>query len=351
MNRLQEVLIDADLSLLDAIQVLDKSALQILLVVDENSKLLGSVTDGDIRRAILRGVTLETSIANVMNTFPIILEAGAGRDVALSLMRSRSIHCVPIVDQSFRVVGLETETRLLWRGVEETTVVIMAGGLGMRLRPLTESVPKPMLQVNGTPMLEHIIGRLAEQGFRHFCLSVNYRSEVIKDYFGEGKSRGLDITYIEEDKPLGTGGALSLLPESNVSERIIVMNGDLLTTLNFRQLLDFHADQGGVATMAVRDYSIRVPYGVVQTEGTKFVDLVEKPAHSYFVNSGIYVIDAECLQLIPDNKFFDLPDLFKLLRKKDKRVTVFPVREEWIDIGSLQDYNLVNKTDVGIKEA
>lgn len=350
MNQLQEVLVNTKLSLLEAIQVLDESALQILLVVDERSTLLGTVTDGDIRRAILRGVTFEAPVLNAMNTSPVTLEADAGREVVISLMRSNSVHCVPVVDQSFRVVGLETETRLLWRGVEETTVVIMAGGLGMRLRPLTESVPKPMLQVHGTPMLEHIIGRLAEQGFRRFCLSVNYRSEVIKDYFGDGKSRGVDIAYIEEEKPLGTGGALSLLPALNVPERIIVMNGDLLTTLNFRELLGFHSDQGGVATMAVRDYSIRIPYGVVQTEGARFVDLVEKPAHSYFVNSGIYVLDAECLKLIPDNEFFDLPDLFKLLRENNKRVTVFPVREEWVDIGSLRDYKLVNKTDVGVEE-
>ncbi|MCI5116448.1 MAG: CBS domain-containing protein [Candidatus Electrothrix sp. AW2] len=350
MNQLQEVLVDTKLSLLDAIKVLDESALQILLVVDESNTLLGTVTDGDIRRAILRGVILETPVVNAMNTSPITLEAGAGRDVAMSLMRNNSIHCVPVVDQLFRVVGLETETRLLWRDVEETTVVIMAGGLGMRLRPLTESVPKPMLQVNGTPMLEHIMSRLAEQGFRRFCLSVNYRSEIIKDYFGDGKSRGVDITYIEEEKPLGTGGALSLLPASNISERIIVMNGDLLTTLNFRQLLDFHDDQRGVATMAVRDYSIRVPYGVVQTDGEKFVDLVEKPAHSYFVNSGIYVVNSECLKFVPDDVFFDLPDLFKLLRKRDKRVIIFPVREEWVDIGSLRDYKLVNKTNVGVGE-
>lgn len=340
MKRFQDITISPGSSILQAIETLNSTSLQVLLVVDRDMHLLGTVTDGDIRRGILRGLGLDAAIDNAMNTHPITIGRDIGRDAALSLMRSKSIHCVPVVDESRRVVGLETETRLLWQGIEDTWVVLMAGGLGMRLRPLTESVPKPLLEVNGKPMLEHIIGRLAEQGFRRFFLSVNYKSEMIKGHFGDGAGYGVEISYIEEDKPLGTGGALSLLPADGMSDNIIVMNGDLLTTLNFRQLLDFHRAHGGVATMAVRDYSIRVPYGVVQVDDENFIDVVEKPAHSYFVNAGIYVIGSEQLQHIPKEVFFDLPDLFGLLKMQGKKVTVFPLREEWRDIGNFQDYEL-----------
>jgi len=273
-----------------------------------------------------------------MNTDPVTIGQDEGRDAALLLMRSRSIHCVPVVDASLRVVGLETESRLFWQGIEDTCVVLMAGGLGMRLRPLTEAVPKSLLAVNGKPMLEHIIERFVEQGFRRFFLSVNYKSEMIRNYFGDGSDWGVEIDYIEEDKPLGTGGALSLLPAQGISDNIIVMNGDLLTTLNFRHLLDFHSTHDGAATMCVRDYSIRVPFGVVKVDGEYFVDVVEKPAHSCFVNAGIYVIASDQLQHIPKDLFFDLPDLFGLLKAQGKKVTVFPLREDWRDIGSFQDY-------------
>lgn len=342
MKILQKIFITSDTSVMDAIKVLDRSALQILLVVDQDNRLLGTMTDGDIRRGILRGVDLKTFVSGIMNINPVTISSGASRDVVLALMRSRSIHCIPVVDELLRVVGLETESRLLWQGAENTRVVLMAGGLGMRLRPLTESVPKPLLEVNGKPMLEHIIDRFVEQGFRHFFLSVNYKSEMIRDHFGNGANRGIEIDYVEENKPLGTGGALSLLPQQGLSDNIIVMNGDLLTTLNFRQLLDFHRANGGVATMAVRDYSFRVPYGVVQIQGERFVNVIEKPAHSYFVNAGIYVIDSNQLQHIPENIFFDLPDLFGLLREQDEKVTVFPVREDWRDIGSHQEYERAN---------
>lgn len=338
VKKLKDVLVSPDMYVLDAIKALDSTALQILLVVDQDGYLLGTVTDGDIRRSILHGFDLNAPVSNVMNVHPMTVASDLGRDAALSLMLSKGIHSVPVIDGAGQVVGLETESHLLWQGVENTCVVLMAGGLGMRLRPLTESVPKPLLEVNGKPMLEHIISRFAEQGFRRFFLSVNYKSEMIREHFGDGLDRNIEIAYIEEEKPLGTGGALSLLPFEGLSDNIIVMNGDLLTTLNFRQLLDFHREHGGVATMGVRDYSIRVPYGVVHIDGEEFVDVVEKPAHSYFINAGIYVVDSDQLRHIPRNEFFDLPELFGRLKAQGRRVTVFPLREEWRDIGSFQDY-------------
>lgn len=340
MKSFQDVLIEPSMLIIDAIKTLDKTALQILLIVDSNGKLQGTVTDGDIRRGILRDIDLNEPVSKVMNITPITIDQSLEHEAAVNLMRKRSIHCLPVVDTNGCVVGLETESHLLWQGIEETCVVLMAGGKGMRLRPLTESIPKPLLEVNGKPMLEHIIARFAEQGFRRFFLSVNYRSEMIKAHFGDGKAHGVEISYLDEEIPLGTGGALSLLPSEGLSEDIIVMNGDLLTTLNFRQLLDFHRIHAGVATMAVRDYSFRVPYGVVKVDGEAFLDVIEKPAHSYFVNAGIYVLNRDQLQQIPRDAFFDLPDLFGLLKAKGEKVTVFPVREEWRDVGSHEDFAL-----------
>ncbi len=335
-------MVAADVSIYCAIKALDASALQVLLVVDNSVHLTGTITDGDIRRAILRGCSMEEPISSVMNANPVTVDPKTGRDEVLSIMRAESIHCVPVLDVDGCVVGLETDTGSLLEGIEDTCVVLMAGGLGMRLRPLTESVPKPMLDVKGKPMLEHIIGRFVEQGFRRFYLSVNYKSELIRQHFGDGAGFGVNISYIDELKPLGTGGALSLLPTDELSENIIVMNGDLLTTLNFRQLLDFHNTHNGHATMCVRDYSFQLPYGVVHSDGMRFVDIVEKPAQSCFVNAGVYVLRSSELQHIPRDNFFNLPDIFARLKAQDKTVSVFPVREEWRDIGNFHDYELAN---------
>lgn len=341
LGQILDILVAPELPVIEAIKVLDKGALQILLVVAEDNRLLGTVTDGDIRRGILHGLDLNSPIATAMNANPVSIGDDASWDRARTLMRARSIHCLPVLDANGIVVGLKTETRLLWQGVEDTIVVLMAGGLGMRLRPLTESIPKPLLSINGKPMLEHIIRRFAEQGFRRFFLSVNYRGEMIKDHFGDGASFGVDIAYVEESKRLGTGGALSLIPPDRLSENIIVMNGDLLTTLNFRHFLDFHRGSGGGATMAVREYVFRVPYGVVRVEEERFVDMVEKPAHAFFVNAGIYAIQRDRLALVPKDEFFDLPDLFAALKAKGEKLAVFPLREDWRDIGSREDYEEV----------
>lgn len=343
MKQLDDILIPPSTSIFEAIKAIDAGSLQILLIV-ENGHLTGTVTDGDIRRSILRGLSTDEPVTRVMNANPVTVNPATSRGDILALMHAESIHCVPVINDSGCIVGLETDSSSLLEGIEDTHVVLMAGGLGMRLRPLTESVPKPMLAVNGKPMLEHIIERFVGQGFRRFYLSVNYKSELIRQHFGDGTDFGVTISYLDESKPLGTGGALSLLPTEDISENIIVMNGDLLTTLNFRQLLDFHNLQGGHATMCVRDYSFQVPYGVVQADGADFIDIVEKPAHTCFVNAGVYVIRVSELKHIPDNVFYDLPDIFGQLKAQGKSVTVFPVREDWRDIGNFHDYELANSS-------
>lgn len=338
MKQLKEILISPDVTLYQAVEAIGAGALQILLVVDESGRLLGSVTDGDIRRSILKNRSMDDPVSQAMNSKPVVASVGTPREVVLSLMQAKSIHCVPIVDALGCVVGLETETRLLWEGVENTWVVLMAGGLGMRLRPLTEETPKPMLPINGKPILEGILERFLEQGFRKFFISVNYKAEMIQGYFGDGEKWGAEISYLHEDKRLGTAGALSLLPKNNVPENLIVMNGDLLTTVDFRQFLDFHKKGKSLASMCVRDYSMQVPYGVVEVEGHNFAGITEKPAHRYYINAGIYLFRSGVLKEVPEGEFLDITTLFEQLKDQNHSLSVFPMRENWLDIGDVKEY-------------
>jgi len=338
MKQLKEIFISPNATLYQAVESIGAGALQILLVVDEAGILLGSVTDGDIRRSILQGRNMDASIEHAMNSEPVVAQIGASREFVLSLMQAHVIHCIPIVDEQGRVVGLETETRLLWEGVEDTWVVLMAGGLGMRLRPLTEERPKPMLPINGKPILEGILERFLEQGYRKFFISVNYKAEMIEDYFGDGSRWGAEISYLHEDKRLGTAGALSLLPDRDVPEHILVMNGDLLTTVDFRQFLDFHKKTKAQASMCVRDYSMQVPYGVVEVDGHRFEGIKEKPAHRYYINAGIYLLSSSVLEEVPEDEFFDITSLFEKLKRQEQSLSVFPMRENWLDIGDVNEY-------------
>jgi len=342
MKQLKEVIVRPRTSILQAIKAIDASALQILLVVNDDGRLLGSVTDGDIRRAILQGLDLSEPVSEVMNTTPVSVLKGTPREVVLSLMQIKEIHCIPIVDSEGTVVGLETESRLLWQGIEDTWVVLMAGGLGMRLRPLTENKPKPMLPVDGKPILKGILDRFLEQGFRKFFISVNYKADIIREYFGDGSKWNCEISYLQESKRLGTAGALSLLPRDNISRDIIVMNGDLITTVDFRQFLDFHQKTSSCACMCVRDYSMEIPYGVVEVEGYQFKGVTEKPAHRYYINAGIYILRSTVINNVPNNQLFDITDLFENLHKNGDSVSVFPMRESWVDIGDLNEYERAN---------
>ena len=342
MKRLKDTLLHRDATILQAMEQLDRTALQILLVVDGDDRLLGSITDGDIRRALLEGSKLDRPVAEIMRTNPATIAVDTPRERALALMREKGIHSIPVLDHQGRVVALESENHLLWRGVESSWVVLMAGGLGMRLRPLTESLPKPMLPVNGTPILERILNRFVEQGFRRFFVSVNYRAEIIKSHFGDGSRWGVELSYLEEDQRLGTAGALSLLPTENRAPHILVMNGDILTSVDFRRFLDFHRETEADGSMCVRDYSIEVPYGVVEAEGHRYCGMTEKPAHHYYINAGIYALNSSMVDLVPRETFFDITELFEVMRSKRKRISVFPMREQWQDVGNVREYQKAN---------
>jgi dTDP-glucose pyrophosphorylase len=325
----------------EAIEVIDAAGLQIALVADEEGQLLGTVTDGDVRRAILRGISLEDPVRRVMNENPTTARAQDDREALLALMRQRRLHQIPVLDATWRVVGLEVLDDLLKPQPKTNPVVLMAGGLGSRLRPLTDECPKPLLRVGTKPILETILEAFIEHGFNRFYVSVNYKAEMIEAYFGDGSRWGATIEYLREKERLGTAGALSLLPEPPV-EPVFVMNGDLLTRLNFAHLLDFHTAHGSVATMCVREYEMQVPYGVIKTRSHRILDIHEKPTERYLVNAGVYVLQPDALALIPRDRSFDMPDLFKRLMDRGGDTAVFPIREYWMDIGQMDDFHRAN---------
>ena len=334
--------VDASATLREVIAVIDRGELQITLVVDEKRRLLGTITDGDVRRGLLRGLGLDALAGRVMTTDAITVTEDLTFNEDSWLLHKRLARRIPMVGADGVVVGLALpEDELVAQGVPNR-VVIMAGGLGTRLGKLTEHTPKPLLKVGTKPILETILESFLAQGFRHFHISVNYKAQMIEDYFGDGSSWGAEISYLRETQRLGTAGALSLLPRPEAP--IVVMNGDLLTKVNFRQMLEFHRIHRQKATVAVRKYDVRVPFGVVELRRDEITRIVEKPEYNFFVNAGIYLLDPECLPLVPYNQFFDMPDLLKALIADDAKVGSFPLHEYWLDVGRLDDFETANLT-------
>lgn len=337
MTNWRQITLLPNASLGDAIAAIDKGALQIALVADPAGKLVGTVTDGDVRRAMLRGASMGTSLSEVMNSQPHTMSVGASRRDVRAFITRHGIHQVPIVNGMGVLVGLEHIDALLTAEDRPNWVVLMAGGMGKRLMPLTEHIPKPMLPLGGRPVLETILEGFLDQGFSRFFLSVNYMAEAIHDHFGDGERWGVQIEYLREDKPLGTAGALSLLPEKP-SHPIIVMNGDLLTRADFNRVLAHHQVENSVATMVVREYEHQIPYGVVHTEGSRISSLSEKPVHRCFINAGMYVLSPAALRVVPQDTFFDMPSLFSALVEKGDPASVYPLRDYWLDIGRLEEF-------------
>jgi dTDP-glucose pyrophosphorylase len=341
MKDWKELLVSPSTSIIETMQNIDQTAAQIALVVDDDFRLLGTVTDGDIRRGILRGISLDDQVSKVMNKNPITMKKGASKQEIKMMFQEKKLRQLPILNKNNQVVDVIFSDVLLDSVSFDNWIVLMAGGLGTRLRPLTENIPKPMLTIGTKPILQTILESFIEHGFHQFYFSVNYKREIIKEYFGDGLEWGVSIQYLDEDQRLGTAGALSLFTEKP-TKPIIVMNGDILTKVNFQQLLQFHEESDSIATMCVREYQHQVPYGVVRTKGTRLCSIEEKPIERYFVNAGIYVLNPEVLELIPKNKYFDMPSLFELLIKLQKKTNVFPIREYWLDIGKMHDFEKAN---------
>lgn len=339
MNDWKQTIVSPQTSLRDTIACIDRSTFQVALVQNNENMLVGIVTDGDIRRAILRGLDLSIEIKEVMNANPKTAHESATSEELLRLMKKEALHHLPLVNDDGFLVSLITLDELVGSIEKSNPVVIMAGGLGRRLYPLTEKTPKPMLLVGGKPILETILESLVSAGFNKFYIAVNFKAEKIKDHFGDGTKWGIDIEYIHENIRLGTAGALSLLPDLP-SEPIIVMNGDILTNVSYDGLLQFHNQNRAVATMAVRKYDFEVPYGVVNLEGSTIKGIEEKPVQNFFVNAGIYVLSPEVLSHVPANEFYDMPTLFeKLIANDNKRVSAYPLREYWLDIGISDEFD------------
>ncbi|WP_337221483.1 nucleotidyltransferase family protein [Vibrio cholerae] len=334
------VLIKPDNSIRDALEIINNEALRVALVVDNNQHLVGVVTDGDIRRGLLKNLTLADPVSLVMNLSPTTAQAGTRRDLLIELMEKKSILSIPLVDDKGKVVGLETLHGALYRPKHQNPVFLMAGGFGTRLRPLTDKCPKPMLKIGDKPILETVIRSFIKAGFVNFYISTHYMPELIQEHFGDGSDLGINITYVHEQTPLGTGGALGLLPK-DLPEGLplIMMNGDVLTKVDFQRLLDFHLSHDADATMCVRDYDYQIPYGVINGEGNKITSMVEKPIQRFFVNAGIYVVSPRVFQSVEKNKKIDMPTLLEQHMQERNNILMFPIHEYWLDIGRMDDFN------------
>lgn len=349
MKNWEQVLLSPESTIREAIKAIDASSLQIALIVDAGRLLLGTVTDGDVRRGILKSISLDRPVTEIMNPNPTVANLGDTRDSLLQTMKLKEIRQVPLLDKNRCVAGIEILNNLILPRERDNRVVLMAGGMGSRLRPLTSDCPKPLLEVGNKPILETILENFIEYGFRHFYLSVNYKAEMVKDHFRDGSAWGVDIRYIHEEKPMGTAGPIGLLPEK-VEHPLLVMNGDLLTKVNFQQLLDFHLEHQAQGTMCVREYDFQVPYGVVRLEKHRLLQIEEKPVQRFFVNAGIYVLEPGALKHIPHGDYFDMTDLFAKIIAQGSETAAFPIREYWIDIGRLDDLERAKGEYPGIFE-
>ncbi len=326
----------ASACLQQAIQNLDESALQIVLVVDQANRLVGTITDGDIRRGLLRGLTMSSAIESVIHRNPLVVPPAMPYDAVLQLMLANNIRQLPIVDEAMHLHGLHSLDDLSAPAERENIMVIMAGGQGTRLRPHTENCPKPLLPVAGKPMLEHIIERAKSEGFRSFVLATHYLGHMIEDYFGDGGRWQVEIEYLREETPLGTAGAISILPRRPTAS-FVVTNGDVLTDIGYSELLDFHGRHGAMATMSVRLHEWQHPFGVVHTKGVEIVSFEEKPVVRTHVNAGVYALDPSALDVLSRAEFCDMPTLFARLQEQGQRTIVYPMHEPWLDVGRPED--------------
>jgi len=337
----QKTVLGIDSTIEQAIRNLDHSALKIVLIVDKEGSLAGTLSDGDIRRSLLRGMNLKNSVFEVMNRNPFVVPPEIKRDLVLQLMVVNGINQIPVVNDKRKVVGLHLWSEINSPPSRPNIMIIMAGGIGSRLRPYTENCPKPMLSVAGKPMLVHIIERAKLEGFSNFLISLGYLGEMIESYFGFGDNFGVNIDYLREDSPLGTAGALSLLypiPEDS----FVVTNGDVITDIRYGELLDFHTRYDAAATMALRLHEWQHPFGVVQTEGVEIVGFEEKPIARSHINAGIYALSPCSLNFLKNGEHCDMPTLFQRLRENLKRTVAYPMHEPWLDVGRPDDLSFAN---------
>jgi len=352
MINLDKLHLTVDSTLADTLKVIEQGKVKLALVINEQKQLLGTISDGDIRRAILAGMNLNCTIEEVYCKNPSVAHVGNTRDYMVNLCIKNQIHQVPILNEHGQVVKLEILDNLLSVKKYNNKVILMVGGLGKRLRPLTKDTPKPMLCIGGKPILQTIVEQLLRCGFFNIIMCVGYKSNIIQDFFGDGSNLGVNIEYIVENKRMGTAGALSLLSrEQEPDLPFILMNGDLLTNIGFDSLMDFHMSNNGEATISVKEYDFQIPYGVVNLQKGLVSSIEEKPMHNFFVSAGIYVLNPSLISQINKDQYLDITTLFERLIKLNVAITTFPIAEYWLDIGRKEEYDRANLEYSGVFSA
>jgi len=338
----RQAILPANATIGQAIRNLNKIAIKIVLVADETGVLEGTISDGDIRRGLLKGLDLNSPVAGIIRRDPLVVPPELGRELVMQLMVANKIQQIPVIDEQHHVVGLHLWEEITTPPARPNLMVIMAGGMGTRLRPHTENCPKPLLPVAGKPILEHIIDHAKREGFTHFVLAIHYLGHLIEAHLGNGERLGVQIEYLREETPLGTAGALGLLnplPEAS----FVVTNGDVITDIRYGELLDFHTRYAASATMAVRIHEWQHPFGVVQTQGADIIGFEEKPIARSHINAGVYALDPVALSVLTADTHCDMPTLFERLQGKAKRTVAYPMHEPWLDVGRPDDLLAANK--------
>jgi dTDP-glucose pyrophosphorylase len=336
-------LVTQETSIRDTMSVIDRCGKGIALVVDDQKRLVTTITDGDIRRAILAGIDLDHPVirsrkapAGNDQVQAVTAPQGTADAELINLMQIAGVRQIPLLDEEGKVCDLAVLHKLLKQTELPVAGVIMAGGYGKRLMPLTESVPKPMLPVNGRPLLERMLDKLRIAGIQSVSVTTHYLSDTIVDHFKDGSDFGIQLNYVKETEPRGTAGALARVPPGK--DPLLVMNGDILTGIDIRAMLDFHNEHDAHLTVGVRQYDIEVPFGVVETNGVKVTRITEKPVLRHFINAGIYMINRDVCRLVPTDRYFDMPDLIAAAVQAGQTVISFPIREYWLDIGRIDQY-------------
>jgi len=332
----RDISLTANDTIEDAIRKL-KNPYEIVLIIDNNNLLIGTITDGDIRRALLKHIPQNEKIIQAMNHNPITCQVETKEKFLKNIFNDKNIRQIPIVDKSGCVVDIKVCNTLVEKKRFPNTVFLMAGGFGTRLQPLTNNTPKPLLKLGDKAILEIIIDGFISQGFHNFFISTHFLAQQIENYFGDGSRMGVSIEYVHEDEPLGTGGALGLLPK-DIKSPIIMMNGDLITDIDFAKIMYFHNKNKNEITMCTRKYEFQVPYGVIESDDEKVTGIIEKPTKSFFVNAGIYIINPNVFNNLYGLDYLDMPDLIKQNIKLNKNVNIFPLHEYWLDIGQIDNY-------------